>query len=96
MPKSASKKPEPAFEDALAQLETIVQTLETGEVSLDDLLGEYKRGMDLLRFCQNRLETARQQVETISSKTGDTEKRSPGKKRKPTTHNEDENEIKLF
>jgi exodeoxyribonuclease VII small subunit len=43
------------FEDALSQLEGIVQELEEGEIGLEDSLKRYKEGMELHRFCQDRL-----------------------------------------
>ena len=54
-----------SFEEALSELEAIVDTLESGEVSLDDAISSYARGMRLKQQCQQRLEEARLRVEKI-------------------------------
>ena len=53
------------FEDALAELETIVQTLEKGEQSLEQSLEQFERGVSLSRFCQQSLDTAEQKVKIL-------------------------------
>lgn len=53
------------FEDALAELETIVQTLETGEQSLETSLEQFERGVSLSRFCQQSLSEAEQKVKIL-------------------------------
>ena len=53
------------FEQALAELEEIVRKLEVGDVSLDDAIDAYARGIKLKNQCQQRLEAARLQVEKI-------------------------------
>lgn len=53
------------FEQALTELEGIVQKLEAGDVSLDDAINAYSRGVELKNLCQKRLEAARLQVEKI-------------------------------
>ena len=56
---------EPTFEQALAELETIVSRMESGELSLEQALATHKRGIELARFCQQRLEVAQQQVKVL-------------------------------
>ena len=53
------------FEDALRELETIVASLERGDVSLDDAITAFERGTALKAHCQARLEEARMKVEQI-------------------------------
>jgi exodeoxyribonuclease VII small subunit len=53
------------FEQALAELEKIVARMESGELSLEQSLAAHKRGLELARFCQQRLETAQQQVKVL-------------------------------
>ncbi len=53
------------FEDALQELESIVASLERGEVSLDDAIVAFERGTQLKSHCQARLEEARMKVEKI-------------------------------
>ena len=54
-----------SFEDALRELETIVTSLERGDVSLDDAIAAFERGTALKAHCQSRLEEARMKVEQI-------------------------------
>ena len=54
-----------SFEDALKELETIVEKLERGEVSLDDAVAAYERGAILKKLCQDRLDEARLKVDKI-------------------------------
>ena len=54
-----------SFEDALGQLEAIVQKLEAGDITLDKAIDSYQRGMELKEHCQNRLEEARLKVDQI-------------------------------
>jgi exodeoxyribonuclease VII small subunit len=57
--------PELSFEKALAELEKIVERMETGELSLEQSLATHKRGLELARFCQQQLEAAQQQVKVL-------------------------------
>jgi exodeoxyribonuclease VII small subunit len=50
------------FSEALAELETIVSDLESGQLDLEDSLERYERGVALLRACQARLAEAEQRV----------------------------------
>ena len=54
-----------SFEDALTELESIVASLESGEVSLDAAINAFERGTELKTLCQARLEEARMKVEKI-------------------------------
>ena len=54
--------PAPTFETALAELESIVDRMEGGELPLKDSLAAYKRGAELLQFCQAALKDAQQEV----------------------------------
>jgi exodeoxyribonuclease VII small subunit len=55
----------PSFEAAMQELEGIVARMESGELPLADSLAAYKRGAELLQFCQGVLKDARQQVEVL-------------------------------
>ena len=68
--KSPAKKL--SFEQALGELEAIVEQLERGDVSLDGAIDSYARGMALKIQCQARLEEARLRVEKIKVPDGDT------------------------
>ena len=58
--------PVPAsFEAALAELEALVATMEGGQLPLADSLAAYKRGAELLQYCQGALKDAQMQVEVL-------------------------------
>jgi len=63
MNKSAETKP--GFEEALSELELLVERLESGELSLDQSLQQFKRGVELTRHCQGILDQAQQVVEQL-------------------------------
>jgi exodeoxyribonuclease VII small subunit len=56
---------QPEFERALSELESLVEQLESGELSLDQSLAHFKRGIELTRHCQNVLDQAQQTVEQL-------------------------------
>jgi exodeoxyribonuclease VII small subunit len=60
-----SKPSEPAFEKALAELEKIVARMESGELPLEEALATHKRGLELARFCQQKLEAVQQQIKVL-------------------------------
>jgi exodeoxyribonuclease VII small subunit len=53
------------FEKALAELEKLVAQMEGGNLSLEQALASHKRGLELARFCQERLEAAQRQVRVL-------------------------------
>lgn len=53
------------FEDKLAELETIVEKLENGQLSLDESLELFEHGITLSRECSAMLKNARQKVEKL-------------------------------
>ena len=65
MSKPSGEPGKPSFEQALAELEKIVARMESGELSLEQALATHKRGLELARFCQQRLEAAQQQVKVL-------------------------------
>ena len=64
-PGDAKSAAELTFEKALAELERIVGRMESGELSLEQALASHKRGLELAKFCQGRLEAAQQQVQVL-------------------------------
>ena len=56
------------FESALAELETIVKTLEDGQLPLEQSLERFERGIALSRFCHTRLEDAERRVELLTER----------------------------
>ena len=65
-PKTAAKMPA-TYEAALAELENLVQTLESGQVPLDDLLTGYQRGAALLAFCKEKLAAVENQIKLLDA-----------------------------
>ena len=57
------------FESAIAELETIVKTLEEGDLALEKSLALFERGVQLSRFCHSKLEEAERPEESASLKT---------------------------
>ena len=55
------------FEDAMKELEKIVDSLDKGDVSLDEAISAYDRGSQLKDYCQKKLHEAKMKVETIQS-----------------------------
>jgi exodeoxyribonuclease VII small subunit len=53
------------FEDALARLESIVETMEAGELPLEQLLARYEEGARLVKFCQERLSAAELRIQQL-------------------------------
>ena len=54
-----------SFEQAMAELETIVRRLEQGDVDLEESIAIYERGADLRKHCEARLKAAELKVEQI-------------------------------
>jgi exodeoxyribonuclease VII small subunit len=71
-PSAADPVAEPTtdFERSLAELEAIVDKLEHGDLSLDDSLRHFERGVQLTRACQGALKQAEQKVEILLRRSG--------------------------
>jgi exodeoxyribonuclease VII small subunit len=59
------------FEQALGELEAVVERLEHGELPLEEALKQFERGIELARGCQASLKQAEQKVEILLQKTPD-------------------------
>jgi exodeoxyribonuclease VII small subunit len=55
-----------SFEEALAKLQTLVHSLEEGDVGLNEALASYEEGVKLLRHCYQLLESAERRIEMLS------------------------------
>jgi exodeoxyribonuclease VII small subunit len=60
-----------SFEDTLAELESLVDTLEKGELTLEQSLAAFERGVKLTRSCQKALDDAEQKVRILTEKSAD-------------------------
>ncbi|MES2353068.1 MAG: exodeoxyribonuclease VII small subunit [Pseudomonadota bacterium] len=56
---------DPTFESALKELEGTVTRMEAGQMTLEEALESYRRGTELLKFCQSQLNEAQQQVRVL-------------------------------
>jgi exodeoxyribonuclease VII small subunit len=56
------------FEAAIAELETVVKKLEEGDLSLEQSLALYERGVTLSKFCHARLEDAERRTELLNER----------------------------
>ncbi len=59
-------KKTPTYETAIAELEAIINQMETGTLPLEQSIDVYKRGAELLKICQKSLKDAEQQVSILS------------------------------
>lgn len=65
---AAADVPSPSsFESALSELESIVERMESGKLSLEDALAAYQRGVEVLRYCQNALQAADQKIRVLDA-----------------------------
>jgi len=65
-------KKELSFEQALNRLEEIAQSLESGDVPLEDSLKMFEEGMKLIEFCNSKLNEAQKKVQKLTrSENGD-------------------------
>jgi exodeoxyribonuclease VII small subunit len=66
--KSSTKKEAPTldFEAAIAELEQLVETMEQGDISLEESLKNFERGIELTRTCQKALQQAEQKVQILT------------------------------
>lgn len=63
--KSSTADQHPSFEEALAELETIVARMESGKLTLEQSLEAHRRGIELAQHCQSVLTRAQQQVKVL-------------------------------
>ena len=68
----SAKKSQPVdFEQSLAELETLVERLEHGDLPLEEALRQFERGMELARSCETALVKAEQRVEILLQKSAE-------------------------
>ena len=67
MPK---KKQEPEFEEALEKLETLVASMESGDILLADLVEKFEEGSKLVKVCEDRLKKAELRIQKLRQKNG--------------------------
>ena len=60
------EKERPSFEDALKQLESIVEQLESQEITLEDSVKLYEQGIELSKLCNNVLHDAELRIQQVN------------------------------
>ena len=65
------------FEKALENLEQLVSSMDSGELSLEDSLKAFETGIKLTRECQTALKEAEQKIQILMNEEGDTEEMKP-------------------
>ncbi|MDP7142402.1 MAG: exodeoxyribonuclease VII small subunit [Alphaproteobacteria bacterium] len=55
-----------SFEDAMAELESIVRNMESGDTKLEDSISAYERGIELKKHCEKKLRDAQSKIEKIT------------------------------
>ncbi|MES9855568.1 MAG: exodeoxyribonuclease VII small subunit [Sedimenticola sp.] len=70
---TAKRKKSISFEEGLSELEALVETLECGDLNLEESLASFSRGVELTRNCQQALKEAEQKVQILSDKRTDAE-----------------------
>lgn len=61
------------FEEALQELERLVSSMEEGELSLEDSMKAFEKGIKLTRECQTALQKAEQKVQILLNESGETQ-----------------------
>ena len=60
-----------SFEEALSRLEEIIYRMESGESPLESLVENYQSGVQLLKLCRSRIESAEMKIKEVTEKDGD-------------------------
>ena len=70
---ATTQQPEFNFEEALEELERLVSSMEEGELSLEDSMTAFEKGIKLTRECQSALQKAEQKVQILLNESGETQ-----------------------
>ena len=66
----AGQSKKQTFEQALTELEGIVNEVEQGKIGLEESIDKYEQGMKLIKYCRDILEAAEKRIETIGREAG--------------------------
>lgn len=64
-----TRKSSDTFESAINQLETIIRDIENNQINLESALNQYKHGMELVKFCQDKLRDVEQKIKILDQET---------------------------
>lgn len=68
---TSTSEEEPTFEDAMKRLESLVNSMESGEAPLSELVERYEEGTALAKLCRKRLEEAELKVKAVRERKGE-------------------------
>lgn len=81
------------FEDALEELEAIASKLESGELTLEQSIQFYEKGVELAKFCRQKLEEAERKIEVLQKQPDGTVQKKSVKVKEDTGEIEDDEDI---
>jgi len=87
------KAKKPTFEEALEELETIAQKLESGELTLDESIQYYEKGVALAKFCHQKLEEAERKIEILQKQPDGSIQKKSIKVKEDTGEIEDDEDV---
>ena len=94
---SRQKNKQPSFEKALEELENMVETMESGQLPLEQLITNYEHGAQLISHCESVLNDARKRLELLTLKPATTDEPTPSSQQATTaTTDQHDDEIRLF
>ncbi len=67
------KKTDLSFEEALERLETLIESMESGDTPLDELVAKFEEGSTLLKTCRKKLTAAELKIEKLNPENGETD-----------------------
>jgi len=96
---NSTQETKPNFEQALGELESMVETMESGQLPLEDLITNYERGAQLIAHCETVLNDARKRLELLTLSPAETKTAPSSQDSAPATNdhpNHGDDEIRLF
>ena len=61
----AEEMPEESLEELFAKLDQVAKELESGDTSLEESFGLYKKGMEMLKLCNEKIDTVEKKVQVL-------------------------------
>ena len=69
--KQSNNERDLSFEEALSNLEEIIQRMESGDAPLDSLVSNYQTGVKMLKLCRSKIERAEIKIKQVQEKDGE-------------------------
>ncbi len=92
---AAEKKPQ-GFEKSLERLETVVEEMEGGDLSLEDMIKRFEEGQKLIGFCSKKLDEVERKIEMLVKKDDGKTEAVPFEDADASEDIEDDGEAELF